>query len=84
MRRRFGMLALVVAADQWTSDTLELSKAQQRQVETILPKILADPDEVTANQQELVGDAADLVLALPEGNQRDELSQSLLATMDKL
>jgi protein disulfide-isomerase len=84
MRRRFGLLALVVAADQSSGDTVELSKAQQRQLASILPAILGDPGEVMANRQELIGDAADLVIALPKGKQRDEISQSLLAAMDTL
>jgi len=57
LQRRFGLLALVVAADKDDDDKVTLSAAQQAEVARILPPLLASSGEVTANRQELIYDA---------------------------
>ena len=84
LRRRFALLSLVVANDEAGDGKLKLAPARQRLLAAILPPILAHPDELMANRQELINDTADLVVAMPNGKQRDKLGQSLLAAMDTL
>ncbi len=82
-RRRFALLALVVAAEKGPDGKLVLTPAQQAQVSDVLPPILASAEETTANRQELLN-AADLIVALPDAKQRTALGASLVAALDKV
>ena len=83
MKRRFALLALIVTAEQDADGKVKLAPAQQAQVTQILPPLLANADEVTANRQELLS-AADLIIALPDAKQRTALGGSLVAALDKV
>ncbi|MGV3554433.1 MAG: thioredoxin family protein [Croceibacterium sp.] len=80
LQRRFGLLNLAVATDAEAGLTAE----QQRRVAAILQPMLANPREVKANRQELTYYAPDLVAALPEGDERAELSEALIAAGDAI
>ena len=80
LQRRFGLLNLAVVADAEEG----LTAAQQRQVEAILRPMLANPREVKANRQEITYYAPDLVAALPEGAERAQLSEALVAAGDAI
>lgn len=83
MKRRFGLLALVVTAQEGPDGKIVLTPAQQAQVNAVLPPILASATESTANRQELLG-AADLIAALPDAGQRKTLGTALVAALDKV
>jgi protein disulfide-isomerase len=80
LQRRFGLLHLAVAADTDAGLTAE----QQRRVAAILTPMLANPREVKAARQEIMYYAPDLVAALPEGGQRTDLSEALIAAGDAI
>jgi protein disulfide-isomerase len=82
-KRRFALLALVVTAEKGPDGKIALSPAQQAQLTQILPPLLADAEEVTANRQELLG-TADLIVALPDAKQRTALGGSLVTALDKV
>ena len=84
LQRRFGLLSLVVAAETDDDGKVTLTAAQQAELQKILPPMLADKGEVTANRQELVNDAAGLVAALPAGAPRTTLSSALIAAGDAI
>ena len=83
-KRRFALLALVVATETGPDGKLSLTPAKQAQVSEILPPLLANAGEVAANRQELIGGAVDLITALPEASQRAALGTSLVAALDQL
>ena len=80
LQRRFGLLNLAVVADTDAGLTAE----QQRRVAAILTPMLANPREVKANRQEIMYYAPDLVAALPEGDERAELSEALVEAGDAI
>jgi protein disulfide-isomerase len=82
-KRRFALLALIMTAEKGADDKIALSPAQQAQLTQILPPLLASPEEVTANRQELLG-TADLIVALPDAKQRTALGGSLVTALDKV
>ena len=82
-QRRFGLLALEVTAGQGRDGKVTLSPAQQAELERILPPLLASPQEVVANRQELML-GAQLIPALSDPAQRDALGKSLIAALDKV
>src|SRR6187551_1492765 len=84
LQRRFGLLALVVAAAKDDDDKVTLTAAQRAQLEKILPPLLASKSEVVANRQELIYDAPGLVSALPAGERRSALGRSLVAAADAI
>jgi protein disulfide-isomerase len=84
LQRRFALLALAVGANKDDDGKVTLTAAQQARVADTLEPILADPDEVMANRQELTYDAAGLVSALPESPQREALSEALIAAADAI
>jgi len=84
LKRRFGLLALVVSAGTDDDGKVVLTSAQRGRVAAILEPMLADPDEVMANRQELTYDAAGLVSALPASAQRQALAASLIAAGDAI
>ncbi len=84
LQRRFGLLALVVAAEEDDEGKVTLTAAQQAELGKILPPMLASKGEVTANRQELINDAPGLVAALPPGGPRTALSRSLIAAADSI
>ncbi len=83
LKRRFGLLALVVTAEQGADGKVTLTPAQQAQVAQILPPLLASAEETTANRQELLSTAG-LIVALPDAKQRSALGGSLVAALDKV
>ncbi|MBO9670885.1 MAG: thioredoxin family protein [Sphingobium sp.] len=83
MKRRFGLLALVVTAEQGADGKVQLTPAQQAQLTQILPPLLTSAEETTANRQELLS-AADLIVAMPDAKQRSALGGSLVAALDKV
>lgn len=83
MKRRFALLALIVTAEQGPDGKVELTSAQRAQVAQILPPLLASPEETTANRQELLS-TADLIIALPDAEQRTALGRSLVSALDKV
>jgi protein disulfide-isomerase len=84
LQRRFGLLELSLEADQDAEGNVKLTPAQQAQVEAILPPMLASPDEVMANRQELMLGAAQMIAGLPDAGQRAALGKSLIAALDKV
>jgi len=80
LQRRFGLLNLAVVADTDAGLTAE----QQRRVAAILTPMLANQREVKANRQEIMYYAPDLVAALPEGDERTDLSQALVEAGDAI
>lgn len=82
-KRRFALLALVVTAEKGADGKFTLTPAQQARLTGILPTMLASPDEVTANRQELIGTGAELVAVLPPA-QRDPIGRALIAGLDRL
>lgn len=84
LQRRFGLLALTIAAEPGPDGNYTLSPAQQASLTTILPPMLANAQEVTANRQELSYSTAPLVAALPDAAQRKALGGSLVAALDRV
>jgi len=84
IKRRFALLALVVTADKGPDGKVSLSPERQAQLVGILPAILADTGEATANRQELLSGAADMIAGLPDARQRDALGHKLVAALDKV
>jgi protein disulfide-isomerase len=84
LKRRFGLLALVVSAETDDEGKVVLTAAQQGRVAKVLKPILASADEVMANRQELTYDAAGLVSALPETAEREQLASALIAAGDAI
>jgi protein disulfide-isomerase len=82
LQRRFGLLALVVAAEEDDEGRIVLTPAQQAKTAAVLTPLLASPAEVLANRQELIYQGGGMVAALPAGAQRDELNKALIAAGD--
>jgi protein disulfide-isomerase len=82
LRRRFGLLALAVGG-QWKPNEAP-TPAQQALIAEILPGILANPNEVTANRQELTFTIAPLIAAFPNAKQREVLGIPLVAALDRV
>lgn len=83
-QRRFALLALVVTAEKGADGKYALAPVQQAQLAQILPPILASADETTANRQELISGAPDLIAALSDAKQRDAIGKALIAATDKV
>jgi protein disulfide-isomerase len=81
-QRRFALLSLAVTAKPGADDTVKLTPAQRAQLAAILPPMLASPAELTANRQELMFDAAEMIAGLPDAGQREALGKPLIAAMD--
>ncbi len=75
------MLALVSEAEAGPDGEYSLSPAQQARIAEVLPAILANPQEVTANRQELSDEIPSLVAALPDAALRAKLGASLVAAL---
>jgi protein disulfide-isomerase len=84
LKRRFGLLALVVGADEGENGKAKLSAAQQAQAAAVLAPLLASADEVTVNRQELIYSTAPLIAGLTDGTQRAALSAALQTALDKV
>lgn len=84
LQHRFALLALVLGSDKTPSGKVELTPAQQARLSQTLPAVLASTDEVTANRQELSYSVAPLIAALPNGNERSQLGNSLTAALDRV
>ena len=81
LKRRFVLLALVSEAEAGPDGEYSLSAAQQARIAEVLPAILANPQEVTANRQELSDEIPSLVAALPDAALRAKLGASLVAAL---
>jgi len=82
MQRHFALTALIEASGN--QHPSKLTSTQQRQLRTILPRILADASEVRANREELSDDVASLILALPDHAVRRSLASELTVALDRL
>jgi protein disulfide-isomerase len=82
LRRRFALLALVVGDERKPNDVS--TPAQQARIAAILPGILANPDELTANRQELSYTIAPLIAAFPDASRRAALGASLVVALDRV
>ncbi|MET0240048.1 MAG: thioredoxin family protein [Sphingobium sp.] len=83
LQHRFALLALVIGAEE-KDDKVQLTAAQQAKTAELLPAILANPAEVTANRQELSYAAAPLILALPDAATRAKLGGELVGALDRV
>ncbi len=81
MKRHFALVGLVMGG---SGDVAKLTPAQQAEVATILPQILADYAEVKANRQELSYAGASLVRALPDAAVRKQLGDTLVVALDRV
>jgi protein disulfide-isomerase len=84
LKRRFSLLALATTANKDDEGKVTLTAAQQARTIATLTPILASKEEVLANRQELMYDAAGLVNALGDKAQRDALGKGLIAASDQL
>ncbi|MBO9575610.1 MAG: thioredoxin family protein [Sphingobium sp.] len=84
LKRRFTLLALVIGAEEGENGKAMLTPAQQTEVAQVLPAILANAEEVTANRQELIYSTAPLIAGLSDGKQREALGGSLKAALDRV
>lgn len=82
LKRRFALLALVVGSAKGADGKYVLSPPQQATIEQVLPAILKNRGEVTANRQELSNTIPSLIAALPDAAQRTALGGSLIAALD--
>ncbi len=82
LARRFTLEAL--ATRTFGDAKLAPTPAEQREIATVLPAMLARHDEVRASG-EMLGDAAPkLVAALPDPGERHALGRALVAALDRL
>ena len=79
LKRRFGLLALVVEVEPDVRSRIVLTPAQQARVGQILRPMLANHDEIMANRWELISDAPNFVAALPPGAEQQALETSMLS-----
>jgi protein disulfide-isomerase len=79
LKRRFGLLALVVEVEPDEHGRVVLTPAQQARVGQILRPMLANRDEIMANRWELISDVPNFVAALTPGPVRQALEQSMLS-----
>ncbi|MEI9926728.1 MAG: thioredoxin family protein [Sphingomonas sp.] len=84
LKRRFALLALAVGAEKGPGGRYALSPAQQARILEIVPAVLASPDEVTADRQELSYGIPPLVAALPDAGRRAALGAALVAALDRV
>ena len=84
LRRQFALAALAVGVTPRMDGKTELTQVQQSRVIEILPAMLASPQEVAANYEELLGAAPMLVSSLPDEKQREALRRSLVSAADTL
>jgi protein disulfide-isomerase len=85
LRRRFGLAALaagVTPPPARMDGKTDLTQVQQARVIEILPAMLANPQEVAANYEELFGAAPALVSSLSDEKQREALRRSLVSAAD--
>jgi protein disulfide-isomerase len=84
LQHRFALLALTTAITPDDDGRAKLSPAQQAQVTTLMPAILADPAQTRANHQELTYAAPMIIAALPDAGQRRTLGAALIAATDRM
>lgn len=84
LKRRFGLLALVVEAKPDDDGRIALTAAQQAHLKEILDPILADRNEIMANRWELISDVPNFVVALPAGPERQALENKMVAAGDAI
>lgn len=84
LKRRFALLALSTGAAPSAEGQIALNPAQQGRITQVLPAVLASPNEVIANRQELSYSIPALVAALPDPAQRSALGSALVTALDKV
>lgn len=84
LRRRFALLALASGVTPSAEGKYALTPAQRASLVQVLPAVLANPEDVTANRQELSYSVPHLVASLPDAAQRTALGQSLVTALDKV
>jgi protein disulfide-isomerase len=83
-QRRFALLALVMGASSGIKDGPTLTPDHARQMEQLVPAILAHPEEVTADRQELSYALPPLIAALPDAGARAQLGGALIAALNRV
>jgi protein disulfide-isomerase len=84
LRRHFGLAALAISITPTMDGKIELTQVQHARVSELLPPMLASPQEVAANYEELFGAAPMLVASLPQGKEREALRHSLVTAAETL
>jgi len=84
LKRRFGLLGLVVEVEPDERGRVVLTPAQQARLSEILKPILADRNEIMANRWELLSDVPNFVAALPSGPERQALENKMVAAGDAI
>jgi len=82
IKRHFALLSLSVGTEAGPDGKYALTPAQRTQIEQVLPQILAHPDEVVADRQDLSYSMPALVASLPASEGRATLSASLIKALD--
>lgn len=82
IQRRFALLALEMGVTQGADGNYLLTAAQRAQIEQVLPVILTNPGEVTANRQDLSYFVPGLIKALPDAKERETLGTALTTALD--
>ena len=82
LKRHFALVSLFMAGGG--KDVAKLTSDQLAQVRAMLPAILDNYDEVKANRQELSEGTTPLILALPDPAEKQALSATLTAAMDRM
>lgn len=83
-QRRFALLALTMGAKPDSEGKYTLTADEVRQVEQLVPAMLAHPEEITAARQELSYSLPPLIAAVPDAAARANLSRSLVAALDRV
>ncbi len=81
-KHHFTLLTLSLGSDTGPDGKLVLTSAQQAQIETVVPAVLANPAEVIANRQDLSYSVPTLIAALPSADKRAALGASLIKALD--
>ena len=82
LKRRFTLLALAMGSDAGPDGKYVLTAQQQAQVAQVVPAIIANSAEVTANRQALSYYIPPLVAALPDAAQRTAIGASLTQALN--
>lgn len=84
LERRFTLLALTVGARKGSDGRYRLDQIQQTRLLKVLPAILSNSEEVTANRLELSYSIPPLLAALPDARKRGALGASLVTALDRV
>ena len=84
IKRHFQLLSLSVGAQSGPDGKYALTAAQRTQIEQVLPQVLAHPDEVVADRQDLSYSIPALVASLPASEGRATLGAALIKALDDI